>query len=67
MAKPSVAEIIWIFNTGTGQVDIVEDGKALESCQLRDAAQRLSYHRHQAAKATGRTFVETRATKRVRA
>ncbi len=67
MAKSSVAEIIWIFNKGTGQVDIVEDGKVLESCQLRDAAQPLNYHRHQAAKATGRTSVETRGTKRVRA
>ncbi len=67
MAKPSVAEIIWIFNKGTGQVDIVEDGKVLETCHLSQAASRLAFHRNQAAKASGRTFVEARATTRARA
>ncbi len=64
MAKPSVAEIIWIFNKGTGQVEIVEDGKVLESCALSQAASRLAYHR---SERSGTQFVEARATKRARA
>ena len=66
MAEPSVAEIIWIFNRGMGQVDIVEGGKVLESCRLAEAPRPLAYHRNQAAKATGRTFVEARSMKRGR-
>ncbi len=67
MAKPSVAEIIWIFNKGTGQVEIVEDGKVLESCALSQAASRLAFHRSEAAKRSGRTFVEASPMKRARA
>ena len=61
MAKPSIDQVVWIFNRGTGLVEIVEDGKILETCKLGDAPSRLAYHRTQAAKASGATFVETRA------
>ena len=68
MAKPTVAEIIWIFNRANGNVQIVEDGKVLEVCKLSEAPSRLAFHRNQAAQRSGMTFVEARrATKRVRA
>ena len=75
MAKPTVAEIIWIFNRANGNVQIVEDGKVLETCKLSEAPRRLAFcwppnstsHRNHAVQRSGMTFVEARATKRVRA
>ena len=67
MAKPSVQDVIWIFNRATGLVDIVQGGQVLETCTLAEAAQRLAFHRHQAAQAAGVVCVEARATKRARA
>ena len=67
MAKPSIDQIVWVFNRADGNVQIVEDGKVLETCKLSEAPSRLAYHRTQVAKASGRTFVEARAMKRARA
>ena len=67
MAKPSIDQVVWIFNRGTGLVEIVESGKVLETCRLVEAPRRLAYHRNQVAQASGVRFVEARAMKRVRA
>lgn len=57
------APVTWIFNRDTGRVDIVQDGRVLETVALADTPQRLAYHRHQVALASGRTFVEKAAIK----
>ncbi len=67
MAKPSIDQIVWIFNRANGSVQIVEDGKVLETCKLSEAPSRLAFHRNAAVQRSGRTFVEARAQKRVRA
>ena len=68
MAQESVTpDVYWIFNQATKAVEIVSDGKVLETTTLAQAAKRLAHHRHELAKARGQTFVASRARKRGRA
>ena len=64
MANASVADIYFRFNPATRQVDIIADGTILESCSVADAPGRLSFHRNEAATASGQTFVEARPMQR---
>jgi hypothetical protein len=50
----AVADVIWIFNRGTGLVDIVQDGTILETCTLAEAPRRLTHHRNEASKGVAR-------------
>ncbi len=54
MANTSIADVIWIFNRGTGLVEIVLDGKVLETCTLAEAPRRLAHHRNEAAAGVAR-------------
>ena len=58
MNKPivakSVSDVIWVFDRGTGRVEIVQDGKILETCTLAEAPRRLAFHRNEAAKGVAR-------------
>ena len=58
MTKPIVAQaivdVIWIFQRSTGMVEIVQDGKILETCTLAEAPRRLAFHRNEAAKGVAR-------------
>ncbi len=67
MAQASVTpDVYWRLNPNK-QVDIIADGKILETTTLAQAAKRLAHHRHELAKASGQTFVASRARKRGRA
>jgi hypothetical protein len=50
----AVADVIWIFDRGTGKVEIVLDGKVLETCTLAEAPRRLTHHRNEASKGSAR-------------
>ena len=52
----AVADVIWVFDRGTGKVEIVQDGKILEACTLAEAPRRLTHHRNEAAKGTARVY-----------
>jgi hypothetical protein len=58
MTKPIVAQavvdVIWIFDRGTGKVEIVLDGNVLETCTLAEAPRRLAHHRNAASKGVAR-------------
>ncbi len=58
MTKPivaqAVADVIWIFDRGTGKVEIVLDGNVLETCTLAEAPRRLAHHRNAAAAGVAR-------------
>ncbi len=58
----AVADVIWIFDRGTGKVEIVLDGNVLETCTLAEAPRRLAHHRNEASKGVAR--VEAPAYKR---
>ncbi len=50
----AVADVIWVFDRGTGRVEMVQDGKILETCTLAEAPRRLAHHRNEAAKGVAR-------------
>ena len=56
MTQPivTVADVIWVFDRSTGKVEIVQDGKILETCTLAEAPRRLAFHRNEAAKGVAR-------------
>lgn len=60
----AVADVIWVFDRGTGKVEIVQDGKVLETCTLAEAPRRLAHHRNAVASASGVAFTEASAYKR---
>jgi hypothetical protein len=58
MNKPivaqAIADVIWVFDRGTGKGEIVQDGKILETCTLAEAPRRLAFHRNEATKGVAR-------------
>ena len=59
MANASIADIYWVFNPATRQVDIVADGVILETTTLALAASRVTFHRNELAKASPVACVES--------
>ncbi len=48
--------ITFRINKETRKGEIVKDGQVIEVCAIGDLAQRLSWHRHQAARAARSTY-----------
>jgi hypothetical protein len=62
MANATVTNIYFRYNPATRTAEIVADGKVIEeTSNLADVPVRLQFHRAEAAKNSGQSFVEVKA------